>query len=338
MKYIVCQEPGVWKKRKRSIPKIKDDEALIAIKKIGICGTDLHAFKGNQAFFNYPRILGHELAGIILKLPSLKKSRFKEGDQVAILPYLNCNACNACLSRKTNCCTHLKVLGIHIDGGMQEQIAIPQSHLIALNDLSLEAIALIEPLSIGSHALRRADLETKDTLVVMGCGPIGIGIIQLAKNAGFRVIALDIDFKRLQFVEKIVNGIDTILANNQAVDKIKKLTHGALADAVFDATGNKLAIERGHHFMKYGGKYILVGLYKELLSFKHPEIHAKETTLLCSRNATKEDFDRVIQTLKKEAFPVRHYITHQLHFDTLIESFKSLYKNDELLIKAMISI
>ena len=131
MKYIVCQEPGVWKKRKRSIPKIEDNEALIAIKKIGVCGTDLHAFKGNQAFFNYPRILGHELAGIIQKLPSNKKSRFKEGDQVAILPYINCNECSACLSRKTNCCTHLKVLGIHIDGGMQEQIAVPQSHLIA---------------------------------------------------------------------------------------------------------------------------------------------------------------------------------------------------------------
>ena len=338
MKYIVCQEPGVWKKRKRSIPKIENNEALIAIKKIGVCGTDLHAFKGNQAFFNYPRILGHELAGIIQKLPSNEKSRFKEGDQVAILPYINCNECSACLSRKTNCCTDLKVLGIHIDGGMQEQIAVPQSHLIALNNLSLEAIALIEPLSIGAHALRRAQLEAKDTLVVMGCGPIGVGIIQLAKNAGFRVIALDIDLKRLQFVEKIVNGIDTILADNQAVDKIKKLTQGAFADAVFDATGNKRAMEGGHHFMKYGGKYILVGLYKELLSFKHPEIHAKEISLLCSRNSTKEDFDKVIQTLKKEAFPVRHYITHQLHFDTFIESFKSLYKNEELLIKAMISI
>lgn len=338
MKYIVCQEPGVWKKKERSIPKIEDDEALIAIKKIGVCGTDLHAFKGNQAFFNYPRILGHELAGIIQKLPSNKTRSFKEGDQVAILPYLNCNACSACLSRKTNCCAHLKVLGVHIDGGMQEQIAVPQSHLIALNELNLEAIALIEPLSIGAHALRRAQLEAKDTLVVMGCGPIGVGIIQLAKNAGFRIIALDIDLKRLQFVEKIVNGIDTVLADDQAVDKIMKLTQGTLADAVFDATGNKRAMERGHHFMKHGGKYILVGLYKDLLSFKHPEIHAKETSLLCSRNATKEDFDWVIQTLKKDAFPVKHYITHQLHFETLIESFESLYKNEDLLIKAMISL
>ncbi|MGB1021098.1 MAG: zinc-binding alcohol dehydrogenase family protein [Flavobacteriaceae bacterium] len=336
MKYIVCQKPGLWSEGEKESPTPKPNEALVQIKKIGVCGTDLHAFKGNQAFFNYPRILGHELAGVVIEPPK-DKTPLKKGDRVAILPYMNCSQCDACHAGKTNCCEKLQVLGVHVDGGMQEQMALPHTHLIPLNTLSLEAIALIEPLSIGAHALRRAAPQAGQTIVVMGCGPIGVGIMQLAKNRGLRVIALDQDEERLNFVKTHLD-VEGILAGVKAEDAIKSLTQDKRADMVFDATGNQKAMENGHHFMKHGGTYVLVGLYKDSLSFKHPEIHSKETTLLCSRNATKEDFDWVIDTLQKDNFPVNRYITHQMDFKNVATAFETLYNSNKLLMKAIISL
>lgn len=336
MKYISCEKPGLWTAGEKEAPHPKPNEALVEIKKIGVCGTDLHAFKGNQAFFNYPRILGHELAGVVLTPPQ-EKSALKKGDQVAILPYMHCGKCDACLSKKTNCCQKLQVLGVHLDGGMQEQMALPQTHLISLNTLPLEAIALIEPLSIGAHALQRAATQEGQTIVVMGCGPIGVGIMQLAKNKKINVIALDRDEERLAFVKTHLK-VEGVQAGAQAEEAIKSLTQGKRADMVFDATGNQKAMENGHHFMKHGGTYVLVGLYKDILRFKHPEIHAKETTLLCSRNATREDFEWVIDTLKKGAFPVEQYITHRTDFKDVVTHFESLYSTNELLMKAIISL
>ncbi len=336
MKYIRCVEPGKWEKGEKAIPKPQPHEALVQIKKIGICGTDLHAFKGNQAFFEYPRILGHELAGVVQEVPQ-QESTLKKGDQVAILPYLNCNACVACLDGKSNCCEKLQVLGVHTDGGMQDYMALPQSHLIPLADLSLDAIALIEPLSIGAHALRRAKTQTGNTLLVIGCGPIGIGLMLLAKNKGYRVLALDQDRQRLEFVAQQLK-IETIEAGAEATSQIKTLNEGKLADVVFDATGNRSAMESGPQFMRHGGTYVLVGLYKDSLSFKHPELHAKETTLLCSRNATREDFEAVIETLQKKEFPVAQYITHHLEFEDLPKTFENLYNSPKLLIKAIVTL
>jgi len=336
MKYIACQKPGLWATGEKEPPQPKPHEAVVQIKKMGICGTDLHAFKGNQAFFNYPRILGHELAGIVVEPPQ-ENSNLKKGDQVAVLPYMNCGKCDACIAGKTNCCQGLQVLGVHVDGGMQEQMALPHTHLIPLNNLSLDAIALVEPLSIGAHALRRAAPKAGQTLLVMGCGPIGVGLIQLAKNKGLQVIALDRDQQRLDYL-KMHLEVEGIQAGPKAVEAFKKRTQGKLADVVFDATGNKQAMESGHHFMKHAGTYVLVGLYKDTLCFKHPEIHAKETTLLCSRNATKEDFELVINTLKEGAFPVDQYITHRMDFDEVVTAFEKLYHTNQLLMKALITL
>src|SRR5690606_13593423 len=242
MNYLVCQEPSNFELKEKDLPVKKTGEALLKIHRVGICGTDLHAYAGNQAFFNYPRILGHELAAEILEIDQNDKG-LKQGDKVIVMPYVSCGTCIACRRGKTNCCSNIKVLGVHADGGMQEVISVRTDLLIQANELEYNEMAIVEPLAIGAHALRRSNVQAGDYVVVIGCGPIGIGLMKLAQIMGANVIALDVNEDRLRYA---VDQIGVHYAFNVLEDpaaKISELTNSDMATAVFDATGNKRALE-----------------------------------------------------------------------------------------------
>ncbi|MFD2587374.1 zinc-binding alcohol dehydrogenase family protein [Croceitalea marina] len=335
MKYIVCEEPKIFKLKSKEAPVPKNGEALIEIKKIGICGTDLHAFSGNQAFFTYPRILGHELAAKVVGIGANEKG-IENGDKVVIMPYVSCGKCIACQNGKTNCCKNIEVLGVHTDGGMQEQIVVRTDLLIKTNELSYGEMAIVEPLAIGAHAIRRAAIKKGEFVVVVGCGPIGIGIIKLAQIAGAKVVVLDTNNKRLDYARKDI-GVDYAFnIMHDPLERISEITGGDMATAVFDATGNKNAIENGIDYMAHGGRYVLVGLSKGELTYSHPKIHAKESTIMCSRNATLEDFEHVISVLSE--FPTTSFITHEVAFSEMIDVFETFTKPETGVIKAMVNL
>ena len=334
MKYIICEEPHNFKLLEKEVPMKRDGEALLKVHRVGICGTDLHAYGGNQAFFEYPRILGHELAAEVLEIDE-NNEELKVGDQVIVMPYVSCGTCIACKNGKTNCCVNIKVLGVHTDGGMQEIISVRTDLLITANHLSLNEMAIIEPLAIGAHAIRRANLQKGETIVVIGCGPIGIGLMKLAQIVGAKVIALDVNDERLNYVKNELGVAHAINVMGQPKEKIAIITEGDMASAVFDATGNRKALESGIDYMSHGGRYILVGLSKGDLTYSHPKIHAKETTLMCSRNATLEDFQFVIDHIKE--FPTKTFITHQVHFSEMIENFDSWLFPETGVVKAMVN-
>jgi len=334
MKIISCERPGLFENKETETPTPKQGEALVSIKQIGVCGTDLHAFAGNQAFFTYPRILGHEIAA---EVEHPNGSTFLEKhDPVVVIPYLHCGHCTACKSGKTNCCEKLKVLGVHTDGAMQEYMALPESILIPTPKLSWDEMAIVEPLSVAAHAVKRAAIKPGERVMVMGCGPIGLAIMVFAQLAGAVITVLDINPQRLNLAKKhfkasqIIDGKE--LGNNPGL----KEKYQNDFNSVFDATGNKSAMESGPDYVSHGGKYILVGLFKDQLSFHHPSIHAKELTLLCSRNATKDDFLFVISTLENKLFPVDHYTTHKFHFNETKEKFPNLNASENMVIKALI--
>ncbi len=333
MKYIVCEKPGEFILKEKKAPIKKANEALLKIKKVGVCGTDLHAYSGNQAYFTYPRILGHELASEILEIGKNSQG-IKIGDKVVVMPYISCGKCIACRKGKTNCCININVLGVHGDGGMQEQIAVPIDILLLANQLTYDEISIVEPLAIGAHALRRANVKRDEIITVVGCGPIGIGIMKLAQIVGAKVIAIDINEQRLEYAQKKM-GIDYIVkAGHNAVKEVSEITGGELCDAVFDASGNKFALETCPDYMSHGGRFILVGLSKGDLVYRHPKIHAKEMTLMCSRNATRKDFEYVISVLNQ--FPTAAFITHNVPFTEMIENFDSWLKPETGVIKATI--
>ncbi len=336
MKYIVCEKPGEFILKEKEAPLRKMGEALLKVTKVGICGTDLHAFAGNQAFFTYPRILGHELATRIEEIGENNKG-LKVGDNVVVMPYLNCGVCVACRNGKTNCCTSLEVLGIHTDGGMQEYITVPVAILLPAQKLTDNQMALVEPLAIGAHAVRRAQIEKNETIVVIGCGPIGLGLMKFAQIAGAKVIALDMNQERLDYAKEVIGVDHIVLAGDDAIQNISDITNGDMAAAVFDATGHKGALESGPDYMSHGGRYILVGLSKGELTFTHPAIHAKETSILCSRNAALEDFEHVISVLEKGNFPVDSFITHNVNFSEMISNFNSWLDPATGVIKATVN-
>ena len=334
MKIISCERPGLFANKESDIPTPKKGEVLVNIKQLGVCGTDLHAFAGNQAFFTYPRILGHEIAAEVER-PN-ESSLLKKQDRVVVIPYLHCGHCRACKSGKTNCCEKLKVLGVHTDGAMQEYMALSESILIPTPKLSWDEMAIVEPLSVAAHAVKRAAIKPGDEVMVMGCGPIGLAILVFAKLAGAVTTAMDVNPQRLNLAKThfkashIIDGKE--IGNNPGL----KEEHKNSFETVFDATGNKSAMESGPYYVGHGGKYILVGLYKDQLSFHHPSIHAKELTLLCSRNATKDDFLFVIDTLENKLFPVAHYISNKFSFNETNERFPNLNAPENLVIKALI--
>jgi 2-desacetyl-2-hydroxyethyl bacteriochlorophyllide A dehydrogenase len=336
MKVLVCESPGVLNYAEQKKPSFKKGEALVRIHKVGICGTDLHAFEGVQPYFQYPRILGHELGAEYIDGDG---EGFLPGDRVSILPYLNCNSCIACRSGKPNCCVNMKVCGVHQDGGMVEYFAIPFTSLVNGQGLTFNELALVEPLAIGTHAIRRAMVQTNEFVLVIGAGPIGLGIMEVAALHGARVIALDINDSRLEFCQKQMNVKYTINPSKANVlSQLAEITSGEMPTLVVDATGNLKAIRDSFQYLAHGGRYVLVGLQKNEISFSHPEFHKREGTLMSSRNATKEDFDFVIRNIGGGHIDVNKFITHTIPFEKIRDEFPSLLDPDKGVIKAVIDI
>jgi 2-desacetyl-2-hydroxyethyl bacteriochlorophyllide A dehydrogenase len=313
------------------MPLLTEDHAIIRISRIGICGTDLHAFEGTQPYFNYPRVLGHELSAEIVDITG--SSHFRKGDVVTIMPYFYCGKCIACRNEKTNCCVDLKVAGVHTDGGFCEYYAVPVYSLIHGRGLSHEALALTEPLSIGAHGIRRAQIKSGDNVLIIGAGPIGLGLMEFARLEGANVIAMDVNDTRLSFCREHLK-VTTI----NSPDELDQLTGGEMAIVVIDATGNLNAINQGFRYIAHGGKYVLVGLQKENIHFSHPEFHKREATLLSSRNATKQDFERVLEAIVLKKIDPLKYITHRVGFGEVKDQFSSWLKPESNVIKAMVTI
>lgn len=336
MKTLICTTPGNFEYGLCAMPELLPGNVIIKVKKIGICGTDLHAFEGTQPYFNYPRILGHELAGEIIAMDRV--SGFSTGDIVTVIPYENCGTCIACRSGKPNCCENIAVLGVHKDGGMLEYLAVPGRLLVHGEGLTLEQLALVEPLAVSAHGISRAGVQSGEYVLVIGAGPIGLAAMEFARIAGAQVIAIDRQEKRLQFA-KTTLGIPHVLdANSDVATQIKDITGGDMPTVVVDATGNQKAINHGIHYLAHGGRYVLIGLQKELLMFSHPEFHKRETTLMSSRNATRADFDQVIHCIKEGQIRPETYITHRLKFGEVKTVFPSLLDPQSEVIKAIVDI
>lgn len=334
MRSIVCVEPGVLESVNTEIPEPKAGEVLVRIKAIGICGTDIHAYGGNQPYFEYPRILGHELSGVIEKTGD--NTRVKTGVSVYIIPYLHCGVCIACRKGKTNCCTNINVLGVHKDGGMQDYICVPESAVVETEGLPFNEMAVIECLSIGAHGVRRADISPDDTVLVLGAGPIGMGAVQFAKVKGAKVFISDVKQDKLKFCLDEFNVDATIDATKDVTEQLSKLTNGEFPTVIIDCTGSVKAMESAFYNLAHGGKIVFVSVIKAPVTFDDPEFHKRETTLLGSRNATLEDFEYVVSCLKNGSVKANNFVTHTTKFDNFINDFTAWVKEDSGVIKAVI--
>jgi 2-desacetyl-2-hydroxyethyl bacteriochlorophyllide A dehydrogenase len=335
MKSLRCISPGQLEYLESAEPHLTKGQAILKIRRIGICGTDLHAFEGTQPFFNYPRTLGHEIAAELVGIDGAPD--FKLGEIVTVIPYFNCGLCIACRKGKPNCCQKLLVSGVHIDGGMTEWLSVPSYSLVHSDGIPPDALALIEPLSIGAHAVRRAEIKPGDFVLVVGAGPIGLGTMAFAKLAGGNVIGMDVSEPRLHFCREKLSIKYLLNANSdRVVEELLEITSGDMPAVIIDATGNLQAINAAFKYMAHGGKYILVGLQKNDISFGHPEFHKREGTLMSSRNATREDFKNVMDAIKNGSIDPASWITHRATFDQVKDRFKSWLDPASKVVKAII--
>jgi len=333
MRAIVCHEPFQLDVIARDKPQPGPGEVLIHIRQIGLCGTDFHIFAGKHPFLHYPRVMGHELGGEIVALGEGTSLRI--GQQVAINPYLACGHCVACRRGKPNACVNIRVLGVHVDGGMCEFLAVPQTAVIDAEGLSPVQAAMVEFLAVGAHAAARAP-KGGDHMLVVGAGPIGVATALFAALDGRKPLLVDRLAARVAFVRDRL-GLDGVVADDRLDQTLADWTNGDMFDVVVDATGSLQAMRRSLSFVAHGGALVLVGVAQGELSFEDPEFHKREAMLIASRNALAEDFSRVIEAIKSGAIPTDVLHTHSIAAAELPSRLPELIRNADAILKVVAS-
>lgn len=322
MRQIVLQQPGDFREQQADPPKPAAGEVLVRVHRIGVCGTDLHAFAGQQPFFTYPRILGHELGVEVVEAPANDRG-IRPGDHCAIEPYVSCGRCRACRLKRPNCCETLKVFGVHVDGGMQPYFRVPLPLLYKSDKLTLDQLALVETLGIGFHAVERSGLEPGEGALVVGAGPIGLAVTQFAIARGASVRVLELSEPRRAFVGKL--GVET-LASPPAEP----------FGVVFDATGNNKAMEAAFEYVAPAGRLVFVGLVLGRISFEDPLFHRREMTVLSSRNSCFA-FPHIIRMIENGQIDTSPWITDRLALGDVPKDFAALRQRPNL-VKAIIEV
>jgi 2-desacetyl-2-hydroxyethyl bacteriochlorophyllide A dehydrogenase len=336
MRALLCANPGELRLVERPEPKPAAGELRVRLRRAGVCGTDLHIFEGTQPYFEYPRVIGHELSGEIDDAGG--STELRAGQRVSIIPYLSCGRCVACRKGKTNCCQRLSVLGVHRDGGMADYVCLPEANVVAADDLTLDQAAMTEFLAIGAHAVSRPGFAPGSRVLVVGAGPIGLACMIFAKLRGAFVTALDTREDRLAFCERALCVDRCVMARGDFKGELAALTDGEFFDCVFDATGNIKAMNAGLDYVAHGGAYVLVSIVRDPISFPDPEFHKRETTLLSSRNATRSDFDEVLAALRAGAIPTDALNTDRAPLSEAPAKFPVWIKPQSGVIKAILEI
>lgn len=332
---LVCTSPGSLVIERRPPPTMSKGDVLVRPRRIGVCGTDYHILQGKHPFLDYPRVMGHELAVEVVEAPA--GSGWSTGETCVVNPYISCGHCITCRAGKPNCCVNIAVLGVHRDGGMTTLLTLPARNLVRADGLALDQCAAVEFLAIGAHAVRRAQVAYPDKVLVVGAGPIGLGVALFAALTGASVTILDLDAERLASVTALL-GVAAIVGGDGATDAITAATSGEGFVVVFDATGNPISMEASFSFVAPGGRYVLVSVVRGAIAFEDPDFHRKEMTLLASRNATSIDFDQVIDAMRQGSIDVARLITHRTILAGAVHDLPTWATQKHGLIKAIIEL
>jgi 2-desacetyl-2-hydroxyethyl bacteriochlorophyllide A dehydrogenase len=310
MKAFLINSPGVTSIRDIPEPVPGVGDVLLRVRAAGFCGTDLSSFRGVNPLVSYPRIPGHELGCTIEAVGSAVPGEFRIGQDVLVHPYKPCGCCTACLQQRPNCCRDNETLGVQREGGMTELIAVPWETLYTSDTLSLREMALVEPLTIGYHAVQRGRVKPADSVAVLGCGAIGLGVAAAAANEGASVIAIDVDDRKLTLAQKagaqhIVNS-----ASSDLHHELLKLTHGHGPHVIIEAVGLPQTFRAAVDEACFAGRVVYIGYAKQTVEYDTRHIVQRELDIMGSRNALADDFRAVIAFLERGTFPVDDVVTH----------------------------
>ncbi len=337
MKAIVISNPNEIEIREVEMPVVKEGEALLKVKYVGICGADLASYTGNQPFTTYPRIPGHEFSAEIVEIPENDKG-FKKGDIVTCNPYFNCGECYSCQRGFVNCCTDNQTMGVQRDGAFCEYIAMPVERIFDGKGLSAQELALIEPFSISQHAVSRAEIKETDDVLVIGAGPIGLFALLAAKQKCRRIVVADILDNRLELAKQY--GADAVVNTKaQSLEEFTlEFTEGRGFDVCIEACGAPETFLGCIDNAAFAGNIILIGNGKRETNFNHSILLKKELNVHGSRNALRNDFINNIDLVASGKADVMKMVSGVYEMEKAVEAFEALRNNNGTLAKLLIKI
>ncbi|HEX3660213.1 MAG TPA: zinc-binding alcohol dehydrogenase family protein [Acidobacteriaceae bacterium] len=305
MKAVVMRAPGDVRVERVTDPTPEPGEALLRVRRVGLCGSDLNSWRGRNPLVSYPRIPGHEIAATIVDPGS---GPLAAGTHVTLSPYSSCDECSACRNGRPNACRDNRTLGVQRDGGLAEYLAVPVEKLLA-GKLQLEEFCLVEPLTVGAHAVARAQIAPRDTVAIFGCGGVGLGAIAAAAFRGATTIAIDIDDAKLDLAREA--GATHLLhsAHPDFRASLAGLTHGHGPDVIIEAVGSPATFRAAVELVSFTGRVVYIGYAKEPVTYETRLFVQKELTIFGARNALLPDFEQVIRMLEQHRFPVARAIT-----------------------------
>jgi threonine dehydrogenase-like Zn-dependent dehydrogenase len=298
MQALRIEAEGVARLADIAMPTPQPGEVLINVRHVGLCGSDLNTFKGLNPLVELPRIPGHEIGGEIAAVGAGVPDEYRLGRRVVVMPYTSCGTCTSCRKGRTNACRYNKTLGVQQDGGLAEAIALPYGKLILNDTLDPRALALVEPLSVGFHAIDRGRVAASDTVAVIGCGMIGMGAVIAAAARGAKVIAIDINADKAAFTARFGATITIDASREDVARRIAEITGGDGVDVVVEAVGLPATFTQAIDLACFAGRVVYVGYSKAPVTYETRFFNLKELDILGSRNATHADFQAVIAYLE----------------------------------------
>lgn len=294
-------------------PEVKSGEVLLKIKYVGFCGSDLNTFLGRNPMVKLPVIPGHEVGATIEAVGTDVPAGFMADMPVTVNPYTNCGTCAACRNGRVNACEHNETFGVQRNGAMSEYLSLPWQKVIPADGISPRDCALIEPMSVGFHAVSRGQITDIDTVLVIGCGMIGIGAIVRAALRGATVIAVDLDDDKLALAKRI--GADyTINSKTENLhERLQVITDGLGPDVVIEAVGSPATYIMAVNEVAFTGRVVCIGYAKSEVTFQTKYFVQKELDIRGSRNALPEDFRAVVRYLQQGDCPLEEFISNIVH-------------------------
>ncbi len=337
MKAVAVHEPGKATLIDLPEPSHRSEEALLQVRMIGLCGTDLNTFRGKNPLVTFPRVLGHEVAATVLHAGNGSHNGLQEGTPVTLAPYTACGRCASCLRGRPNACKHNQTLGVQRDGALTERIVSPVEKLYSAQ-LSLKELCLVEPLTVGFHAVARGRVTASDTVAVFGCGGVGLGAISAAAFHGARVIAIDRDDAKLEIACKA--GATSVIHSGKEdlPERLNEFTDGKGPDCMIEAIGLPQTFRASVEEVAFTGRVVYIGYAKEPVPYETSLFVQKELDILGSRNALPEDFREVIRMLEEKRFPVDDVISAIVPIEEAPEILRQWSENPLVFTKIIVQV
>lgn len=322
MKAVVIEAPGRVSVTDRPKPAPQDGEVVLKIRSVGLCGSDLKSYAADNPLVQYPRIPGHEIAGIVEQLGETDDEALRPGMQVTVFPYKACGKCSACRMNRPNCCKNNQTLGVQRDGAAMEYFLVPRKDVVPVSGLSIDQIVCIEPLSIGWHAAERARIKPRETVLVLGCGLVGLGVIAAGSSKGAQVIAADMDDAKLALAETMgaSQGINVSRPDHHAL--LRQILGAEGPEIVVEAVGSPATFKMAIDCVCYGGRVVYIGYVNGKVDYEPRFFVSKELDIMGSRNATPANFEAVCSLLRSGRVDVQRLITQRYPLSEAAEALR----------------